>query len=288
MFQGKTKKTAVISGDLRQGITGNIPGLICPVVLGLFFWAEFVIRLPAGFGKETATWGEWLLYVYGGMPKFIPAVGEPFVFPVRWMLIMVLASYSVLYYPFRDMDTIGLQLLVRSQSRRLWWMSKIIWNIVYTCLFHFLMAGTGVFCSLFFGFPVSLKIELTMLQEMMKLDYEGIRWGIKTMGFVAVFVPMLISAAVNQTQMMLSLIIKPLYAFIVSIFIYLSSAYYQVIFLLGNYAMILRLEPVGESGLYPVAGWAVGAGLALASAGLGTYIFVCRYDILAGNQKITS
>ena len=95
--------------------------------------------------------------------------------------------------------------------------------------------------------------------------------------------PFLLITSVGLMQMFLSLIIRPLYSYCVSVTVMLASTYYLNFLMLGNYAMMLRSSRVVTNGVYVFTGLVYILILAIVSIISGLLLFR-RYDILNKEQ----
>lgn len=59
----------------------------------------------------------------------------------------------------------------------------------------------------------------------------------------------MLSVAICQIQMALGLWLKPIYSFMVMCMVLLLSAYFQSLFVIGNYAMLIRHSWINEDGI---------------------------------------
>lgn len=57
------------------------------------------------------TYGDLLFYIFGGMEEYIIDSGNPFHYPELWILITLFISYRILYYPYKDLMGVGINLL---------------------------------------------------------------------------------------------------------------------------------------------------------------------------------
>ena len=115
----------LLSYDIRAGIFGRLKSFIFPICVYVFAFIDYMLHTrfyvkmgkPPVFGRNL---GDALLYIYGGMREYDPTVEIRFVFPALWMLMYLLLAYIVLYYPYRDLEENGQNILVRTGGRGLW------------------------------------------------------------------------------------------------------------------------------------------------------------------------
>ena len=77
----------------------------------------------------------------------------------------------------------------------------------------------------------------------------------------------------SLVQMLLCLVIRPTFSYILSVIVMISSAYYLSPALLGNYAMALRSDKVVTNGVPLTLGIVYSLVLIVLSVVLGSFIF---------------
>ena len=98
--------------------------------------------------------------------------------------------------------------------------------------------------------------------------------------FTMLLSPVFVSVGINLLQMVVALFIKPMFGFLVTAFLMISSAYFTSPYLIGNYAMPMRYDVVIIDGVSASAGILISVILALAVVVIGSIRFH-RYDILS-------
>jgi hypothetical protein len=240
------------------------------------------------FGAEVqAGFADYIMYIYGGMDIYDPGSGDPFVFPVRWVMVLLSVAFLTLNYPWNDMQGIGQQILIRTKGRMTWWLSKCGWSLASVLVYHsliFLTAAT--FCSAVHGdFEGGINKEL--IYAVFRVGRGNMAENGSIWPFSMLLLPVWISTAMSLFQMILSLFIKPLFSFFFTAFVVISSAYFTSPLMIGNYAMTLRYDVAVIGGVNVNAGVMIGLFLFLASAITGCVRFH-RYDILNRDQEESS
>ena len=227
--------------------------------------------------------GDLALYIFGGMKKFIPTPGAVFPFPTVWLLVMALACFSSLWYPLEDLYGFGKTLLTACQSRSRWYLAKALWCGVTVTLYYLLgWAVMPLGCWIIGGrFTWSISPYMMELMEVTDVASAVENWQLTLQLTV---LPWLVTVALSQLQLCLSLWMQPVLGWIVSIVVLLSSAYYATPFLLGNYAMVLRDQQVLAGGVDGRAGIAYCLGVVLLSVLAGLISFK-HADILGKEGK---
>lgn len=208
----------------------------------------------------SGSFGDYWLYIFGGMKEYIPSPLESFKFPVFWMVLFLYLFYVTLYYPYNDLLGYGQNVLVRSRGRFNWWLSKCMWN-AFTVLSFFLIGVVTValFCAITSG-VFSVKISPNMYTEVFSLGEGGILFEPVPPKYPAyitgalIGLPILTAIAISQLQMLVSLWLRPIFSFCVTAAVLVASAYYVSPFMIGNYAIPIRCDAVISNGVSPVTG----------------------------------
>lgn len=271
--------------DIRQGLLRKpllfaIPVIVALIacldlsgrVLGLNSFHYFDTKVQAGFA-------DFLMYIYGGMDQYVPEPGNPFRFPVRWLIVLLSMAFITLNYPYKDMHAYGQQILLRTKGRTAWWLSKCSWNILSVLVYHGLIFLTVTFFCVFTKSNLTGAINKGLLYIVFQIEPSHMAPDTTIWTLTMLLTPVFISMAINLLQMMVSLFIKPMLSFVVTAFLMISSAYFTSPYLIGNYAMPMRYDVVITDGVNASTGIMISAVLALAVVVIGSIRFH-RYDIL--------
>ena len=266
--------------DLTYGLfkRGMWTRYILWFALFALFSLEFSGRL-ASLELSQYTYGDYLLYIFGGMREYVPAPSEPFQIPYLWLINHIGVLYFTLHYMHDDLEGVGQQMIVRSGNRTAWWLSKCVWNTAVVLLLYsiawgavLLLAGANHAIRSFEISPFMAEIMVVGPYQLPKSD-----WSIT--GEIT-FLPLLVTLAVSQLQMLLCLVIRPIFSYVVSVTAFIASAYYLSPFFLGNYAMALRSSKIVSNGVSRITGIGICFLLILTGIVLGSVIFA-KYDILS-------
>ena len=122
-----------IRHDFRTGLGGQWKkfavalALFC-MVCGQFF-AEYTLAAgqPSADLENGLTVGDYVARFLCGMPLFNP--DDPsFHVNVLWLTIHLYLAYVIGLFPSKDLYGYGQQMLLRSQTRLTWWISKCLWK----------------------------------------------------------------------------------------------------------------------------------------------------------------
>jgi len=170
--------------------------------------------------------------------QVIPKDGM-FIISPMWLVSMCGCLLINLSYFLKDLTGSGYQVLLRSGTKRGWFLSKCLWNLL-SCLVYFavflLMALMG---TLFKGGEV-LPLRLG---EVVRISVGGLfkeEPGATEIMTVTVFLPFLTVFAFSLLQMVLCLFMRPITAFLICIIQMVLSAAIASPLMLGNGAMWVR------------------------------------------------
>lgn len=268
--------------DLKNGIWKNRMMFLVPILVGTITFFEATNRITHVSEvriSQEISFGDYFLYLYGGMPQYVPSATNYFEFPVVWMIVIIAILYLVLNYPFKNLAGVGQHILVQAKGRVPWWISKCIWNITSTLLYHAFVVGTILIGCLMRNNSISGQIHKDLIELMFQFSQDIVLRDVKKLTFIVCLSPILFSVSLNMLQMTISLFIKPIYSYILSLSILLSSAYLMKPYMIGNYAMMIRFRWIWEKGLMVETGILVSLVIIMASIVVGM-IRIYHLDIL--------
>ena len=273
--------------DLRSGFRANYKKILTFALVIVFFCAEFYGKKRIAYINEPVipqgTVMDCIYYLHAGIREYIPDFRDAFRLPVRWLLLHLLVLYGTLYYPFRDLQVLGGNLLQRGGKRSTWWISKCTWVILYTIGSYLLLCGIALIVAFLMGerleWGITKEFTLTVsggvnYPEFMQEDF---LW-------ILLFMPLMVMIAMNLLQLCLALFLRPVYSFLFCALLLLASSYKLSPFLIGNYAMMLRDKSMLDWGVEASQGvWLAGA-IILFSVIAGLIRF-SKWDILHQEQS---
>lgn len=267
----------LIKYDLRIGIARAYKKYLVTAVIFLVLCVDFLLNLnraSVNYGVDPSfTISDIALYCFAGMEPHLSF----YLASSRWMLIYIVLFYITLSYPHKDLTEFGQNILIRSGSRSLWWLSKCIWCIVNVIIFFataFLVITISGFIA---GGKPSLQVTEIMTQIIYVSDMQESPYNLL---YPFIFIlPLVVSIALCLLQTSLALLIKPLYSFAVMVTIMIASVYYFSPFMLGGYTMPIRSDVFALNGLDFWTGFIFSAVVMLFSIFIGLLLFRQR-DIM--------
>jgi hypothetical protein len=276
----------VLRYDLLNGTLKSAKKYLLAILIFIIAALDFTLRAPGlrrNLNAEVSTVGDYLMYLFYGMNEYEIGSPEPFRFPALWMLVVLFALYIVLYYPYNDLYGYGKQVLVNAGSRSAWWLSKCAW-VVSTVLIYFLLLFSTIFIYAK-AEGTSMSLNISKYMYMTFLPAAELKETLPTnLNAEIILMPFLLVLALGLLQLFMSLLVRPILSYSLSIALLVISAYYVHPCFLGNYAMIARSDKLIETGVNNTVGIYYLLGIIVISIILG-WIYFYKFDILS-NERI--
>lgn len=275
----------LIRFDIRNGICRNIGLLLAPAVISVLSFVDFSRKfyqlelIEASEVGTVPTYADYIMYIYGGMTQYIPNPADPFQFPAIWMIWFMSLLYFMSSYAYKDMQTVGIQLLTRSGSRLLWWMSKTVWCFIGTLLFHAVIWLTVCIGCVVTKADLTFTLHTDSICRLFQTFSTGSAVGIADIPTIILLLPVVVSFAFCLCQMTLSLFIKPMFSYLAMAVTVILSTYIFSPMLLCNYAMLIRSELFMSNGVNAYTGYAYAAIVVLFLTLFGARVFY-SYDVI--------
>ncbi len=266
--------------DLKCGLLKEYKKYIVAIGLFLIIGFDFFIKMS----DIEITVPDYLFYLFFGMEEYVPSPGNKFRFPALWVAVILYVSYITLYYPYKDLNGYGKNILLNTQSKKTWYLSKCTWvtvsTIIYFLIGFVVLSLFAIISGAEITADVSSKVVLKFIPfitTQQNLFYnDAMYYKVTILHFV---LPVIICVMNNLLQLFLSLFIKPFFSFIFTVSYTIASAYYLKSFMLGNYAMIARSNIFIDNGVNFTDGLIISLGVILVVIISGTILF-SKQDIL--------
>lgn len=270
----------LIRHDLRCGLA-RPRCLLVPLLAALPCWLCHKIAVTAGI---PCGWGEYLMYCFmGAEPMDLMDTVEKSQLPVLWLTLTGGCLYLNLDYMLSDLSLTGQQIVVRSGSRREWFLSKCVWNLLSCGVYFLAVAATAALFALFTGGELSLRCDSAAL-DLLTQGAAGTR-ALSPLAALAasVLLPYLTVSALSLHQMTLCLVLRPILCFLLCEVVLLVSVYWSSPLILGNGAMGIRSGALTGGGVDPSLVCGECAALLLLCAVFGAWTFK-RSDIIGAKE----
>ncbi len=237
--------------DLRCGLLRwRYPVAALAVVFScLLFFNRMNIR------EVVPSWMDYVLASFQGSPPVDSGLPQDVLsLPYDWLLTVGACLFINLDYMLLDLTNNGQQVIVRSRSRRGWFLSKCAWNLAATALYLLLVGFVILMFTLITG--GTLSPENTGDGYLMTFGWAGFEpalfspWETLLLGLG---LPYLTLAALSILEMTLCLVVRPVISFFLCIAMLILAIYVDSPFVLGNGAMAARSSLIAETGQPPLA-----------------------------------
>lgn len=220
--------------DLRNGLL-RWRYLLAILIFAMPCFSCWIRILPH---LSSGTWADWMLYCFKGI---FPINGqlESFEFPILWFVTVAGCLFIELDYPLNDLTDVGQQIIIRSVSRTSWFLSKCVWSLLSSALYVLIGSLTVLVAVLIAGGTAELTATPDFVTSVVELYLETTPPLWETV-LSAVVLPYLTIAAYGMLQMVLCLVIKPIYSFLICVCLLTCSLFINSPLALGNGAMAVR------------------------------------------------
>lgn len=266
--------------DLKCGLLKEYKKYIIAIGLFIIIGFDFFIKM----NDIEITVPDYLFYLFFGMEEYVPSPGNKFRFPALWVAVVLYVSYITLYFPYKDLNGYGKNILLNTQSKKTWYLSKCMWVTVSTIIYFLIGFVVLSLFAIISGAEITADVSsnavikfIQFITTEQNLFYnDAMYYKVTLLHFI---LPVVICIMNNLFQLFLSLFIKPFFSFIFTVSYTIASAYYLKFFVLGNYAMIARSNIFIDNGVNFTDGLIISLGVILVVIISGTVLF-SKQDIL--------
>lgn len=266
--------------DLSEGLVKKYKTYI--VFAALIIITFFDCRIRCNIDGVRYSYGEYLMYIFGGSKSYEVTSSSPFILPYLWLLTHLLILYFTLNYSPSDLSGHGQQTIYRSGSRLAWWLSKCSWQIISVAMYYAASWIVLLLLSLIDNSDITTIVTHQVFIRV-SLEQTCIMPETTDLSIQLMLMPFLFTASMGLLQLTLCLIVKPIFAYIISVLVCISSSYVQSPLLFGNYAMAIRSDNVISDGMNTTVGIISMLTLSALCIVAGALRFR-RYDILGKEE----
>ena len=244
----------IVRADIKRGIFVRWKFLIFVFVIAFVFAISYFTKVNGieklGFVSGTNTFGDVLLYYFRGIEEYIHESGRPIEIPVQYFLTNLLAIYYVAYYPVQEIQGIGKNILINSNSRVKWWFSKCIWNVTAVTIVFLTELAAVILCSGILAndtFSWSLVPTNELTDYFYRADISG--KNIENFALIILCSVYVARLSMSALQMLLSYVSKAILGYMITIFVLIYSVYEMSWCMPGNFMMTYRNVIVNANGV---------------------------------------
>lgn len=266
--------------------------LRCGILRWRYVTAALLALLPCLGFLSSATiigvnpsWMDYLLWTFKGtIPVQTSGPLDSVTLPFSWLLLLGACLYINLDYLLMDLTNNGQQVMIRSQSRQEWFLSKCVWNLVATAV-YFLLIGLVelVFVVVTGGQVLPENTKECFLGIFGLVAFEPVQLPLWQGLILGLLLPYLTVAALSMLQMTLCLVVKPVVSFLVCMVLLMLAVYVNSPFVLGNGAMTIRSSIVASDGQEPITAVLTAMGIIAVCMIVGTVVFK-HSDVLGSKE----
>lgn len=274
----------VLKHDIECGILRRKRNWLIPLIAAPFLCAECYISVVIAartMNDFFSTLGDYYLSILGGVPFYVIKNDDTSIFPVTWLIMNAMSAFVCLDYPLQDLYGFGQQVLVRSESRTTWWVTKCIWVVIQTTVYYALLYVGISMVGLALGATWSLNLSQRFIERQI---YEVPISIIREDVLLSFCFPVLIGIAINMLQLLVTFLTDKRVGWLFSVIYYTVSVYCVSPVLMGNYSMITRMVCEASNELIPVFGIVLSVMAVVFVAGGGNLIFK-KKDVLQKGRE---
>ena len=265
--------------DLKEGILRQYGKYIVVFLFFLFM----ALRDCLGYrslteamelSEKELSLGDCFLCSFGGMEFYRGQ--QDFKINFVWIICYLYLAFLIAYYPFRDRNGFGKQVILRSGKITGWWLSKCLWTALSVILFHLVSYLSLIVSALFCG-KLNMSLNYEFLTEIR--DYP-ISPEI-TSGDVTKFLILLpiVSASLYLIELLVSLITKPIYGIMAAALLLGITVFTTVTIIPWQATMFIRTDIADYEGANLITAVSLSTGLSVLTA-IGGSVYLRRKDIL--------
>lgn len=252
-------------------------------LLALFPCLEFLSS--ATIIGVSPSWMDYMLLTFKGMiPVRASGPLDSVTLPFSWLLVVGACLYVNLDYLLLDLTNNGQQVMIRSRSRRGWFLSKCVWNLAATAVYFLFIGLVELAFVVVTGGQVSLESTKECYLGIFGLAaFEPVQLSLRQGLILGLLIPYLTVAALSMLQMTLCLMVKPVVSFLVCMALLVLAVYVDSPFALGNGAMTIRSNIVASDGQDPIVAVLTAIGIITVCMIVGTVAF--KHSNVLGSKE---
>ncbi|WP_054743878.1 hypothetical protein [Cellulosilyticum ruminicola] len=225
--------TFTLKHDLYYGTSNNIKRIGLYIFIFLLLIVSFIRVIPAEY-KGQITLLDLYLYIFKGILPI--SANSEFELPLRWLTSLFTLTFILLGYVTTDLSGIGLQCIVRSPNRSIWWFCKQLWGILTGCMYWIIawLLMTLAICL------YNNNLQLHPSNFMMTYFLEGAPSQAHIMALI--IGPILTSMTLLTLQLLLELCFGPIISYILIGGYLIIALYIPLPIFIGNFFILQRYQ----------------------------------------------
>ena len=282
--------------DIRLGKRQSLKNMSLLLLLSGFLFIHFIfsvfhifyfeVHTLSGVEQLHLSYGDLLLYELGGILPMLqmPESGDTIPFPTLWLLFHIFISYTSLHFLQHDLSSGGIQVIVREKSKTLWLLSKYLWTGLSTALLYATACLTLFLLTRLTGNEGGFSLNGDLFAASAAEALPQLARSETNLFLSVVVLPCLVGVTISLAQMLLTLFMKPVIAFLATCSYYIAGIYYANPVMLSNYAMPVRSAEIGIYNFDWGTGMILCAVLSIAAVIAGVYR-INHMDLATGRER---
>lgn len=277
----------IVKADLNRGIIKRknlyIAILLVIVFLGIITVMMVENKIDSGRYNGQISLGDIILLFYKGSLIVNPNNVNSFYISEQYLFMSLCIIFAVGNYAQKDIYGIGMQVIVRCQKIKQWYLSKIIWCIVNSIAINIAIIVTLVILCLLSRYKLTFGIHEELL-SLCGFEKITVSKTVETIFLIGVIIPFLSTMAIMIIQMVLSLVLSPVISILFVVTETVATVFSRSSIFLSNGLMCRRnanFYPNGTSSL----GIMVCAIIEIAIALVVGYIYLNKTDMMSEKES---
>lgn len=202
----------------------------------------FVFEFDAigGLKKLGLTLGDILLLEVGGILPVTDLNDVGVKFPISWFIAAASIFYIVISSVIKDPDGSGTQALIRLKKAKSWWYTKCASTLLLVTLSFCVGYGALVLMCKIQGIDCALMPNQRVFNLYFSALFTNTEVSQAKLFLYFCILPWFVISALSMALLVLSLFVKPMYAFAGGCAYYVAGIFYPSPFFISNYAMPVR------------------------------------------------
>jgi|GEM_PF-3378234 hypothetical protein len=166
---------------------------------------------------------DMLEYIFGGCMPFDLKRNPDFNMPLLWFILPVYSSFSIMSIAKKDINGYGVNMLLKSKNRTLWYVSKNIFLFLNTAAIYFISVVM-----------ICVSVKKAPDEKFVK----------------AVLSAMISTFAIMCVQLFIEVFTKSIFGFLSSVIILLLTSFFNIKYVPGGISMTDRLKIFNPEGFF--------------------------------------
>lgn len=271
--------------DIKMGYIENLIKIIAFICIGLVISIIGMNTINKYVLEQniTTTLGDYICFVVGGPKHLFGGDLTEYIIPVLWLIIQVMIAYISGYYMVKDLHSYGQQILIRSNYRNKWWVSKCVWNIVTITSMYVILYGIIAIVAFLGGAKMTMRLTPDVVMQLCNINMLSGTHSEEMI--ILLLMPLIVSITISMMQITIAIIVSPIVGFVVSQSIVFLSTIFEYKWLISNYAMLSHNKISCGSKIVYRQGILICIGIYICSWIIGL-IYFRRCNILSKNQEM--